>query len=131
MSDAFSVNDEPERSGGIRWVCLGSVVKAAGLGGWALPLSLVGAADVGPRFCKAWDKLCNFAKSNCAADTPEADAGTGVGAGLWEIGFVSRCGFSAPSVRNSIEDKTVEEDRVARALDIFDGGADVGVWLSL
>lgn len=65
------------------------------------------------------------------ADALELDAGTGAGAGLCEIEFVARCGISAPSVRNSIEDKAVEEDRVARALDIFSGAFDVEVWFEL
>ena len=59
------------------------------------------------------------------------DAETGAGAGLWEIDFVARCGFSVPSVRDRIEDKAVEEDRVARALDIFNGAFGVGVWFEL
>jgi hypothetical protein len=83
--------------------------------------------DIDPWLCKAWDKLCNFARSNWVAGVPKTDADAGVGAGLREIGSAVRCKFSAPSVRDSIEEKAVEEDRVARALDIFNGPLDVGV----
>jgi hypothetical protein len=44
-----------------------------------------------------------------------------------EIEFAVRCGGSAPSVRDSIDDKAVEEDNVARALDIFNGAFGVDV----
>ena len=90
-------------------------------------MPLVGAAEVVPWFCKAWDKLCNFARSNCVADMPKADADVGAGAGLCDMESVVRCGGSAPSVRDKIDDKAVEKDKVARALDIFNGpfGLDV------
>lgn len=39
--------------------------------------------------------------------------------------LVVRGGGSLPSVRDRIDDKAVEEDNVARALDIFNGAPDV------
>ena len=58
---------------------------------------------------------------------PTADADTGAGTGLCDMEFVVRCGGSAPSVRDKIDEKAVEEDNVAKALDIFNGafGLDV------
>lgn len=121
-------SDELERSGAIGWVGLDSV-DTPGLGMWPLLLPLVEGPDIDPWLCKACDKLCNFARSSCIADTPmlDSDAGANAGAGLWEIEFVARWACSTPSVRDSIEDKTVEDDRVARALDIFNGAFDAGV----
>ena len=124
-------SDELERSATVGCAGLGSTVKTAGFEVCAFPLLLVGVVGIVPWFCKAWDKLCNFARSNCAEDMSRVDAETGAGAGLWEIEFVVRCGFSAPSVRDNIEDKAVEEDKVARALVIFNGAFDVGVWFEL
>lgn len=106
-------------------VGLGSVGTAAGFWVWGLVFPSVGAPDIVPWFCKAWDKLCNFARSNCVADTPKAGADTDAGDGLCGIELVVRGGGSTPSVRDRIDDRAVEEDSVARALDIFSGAADV------
>ena len=53
------------------------------------------------------------------------DACVGACTGLREIEFGVRCGGSAPSVRDRIDDRAVEEDSVAKALDIFDGAFDL------
>ena len=125
-------NDELDRSATIGCVDLGSADTTAGLRIRELLLPLVEAAEIVPWFCKACDKLCNLARSNCVADTPVSDT-AGAGAGPCEIEFVVRCGGSVPSVRDKIDDKAVEEDKVARALDIFNGafGLDVRFGLSL
>ena len=120
-------NDELERSAAIGCDGLGSVGTTAGFGVWDLLLPLVGAAEIVPWSCKAWDKLRNFARSNCVADMPEADADTGAGVGLCEMDFGVRCGGSAPSGRDKIDEKAVEEDNVAKALVIFNGGFDLDV----
>jgi len=120
-------NDELERSVTIGCIDLGSVGTATGLGFLGLLLPLVEAAGIVPWPCKACDKLCNLAKLNCVADMPKTDAGTGAGVGLCEIEFVVRCGGSGPSVRDSIDEKAVEDDNVAKALDIFNGAFDVDV----
>jgi hypothetical protein len=65
------------------------------------------------------------------ADAPKVGFGAGARVGLCEIEFVARCEFSGPSVRDSIEDKAVEEDKVARALDNFSGACGAGVWFEL
>lgn len=58
---------------------------------------------------------------------PETDADKDGGIELCEIDLVVRGGGSTPSVRDSIDDKAVEEDNVARTLDIFNGAVDVDV----
>lgn len=120
-------NDELERSVVAACVDLGSVGTAAGFEMWELLFPSVEAVDIGPLFCKAWDRLCNFARSNCAADMPETDADEDGGTELCEIDLVVRGGGSTPSVRDSIDDKAVEEDNVARTLDIFNGAVGVDV----
>jgi hypothetical protein len=116
---------EFERPAIIGWVTLGSVGTTVGLGIWGLLMLSVEVADIVPWLCKAWDKLCNFARSNCVADTPGIDADTDDGTG--EIELVVRGVGSTPSVRDSIDDRAVEEDNVARTLDIFNGAVDVDV----
>ena len=56
---------------------------------------------------------------------PETDADEDPGTELCEIDLVVRGGGSPPSARDSIDDKAVEEDNVARTLDIFNGAVDV------
>ena len=119
-------NDELERSPVIGWVDLRSS-GTTGFGIWGLLLSSVEGAGIVPWPCKAWDKLCNFPRSNCAEDMPKAGADTDAGTGLCGIELAVRGGGSTPSARDSIDDKAVEEDNVARKPDIFNGAEDVDV----
>jgi hypothetical protein len=120
-------SDELECRAAIGCVDLGSVGKTACLEIRVLLLPSVEVADIVPWFCKAWDKLCNFARSNCEVDTPKIDADTDPRTGLCEGELGVRSGGSTPSVRDSIDEKAVEEDNAARALDIFNGAVDADV----
>lgn len=117
--------DELERSVVVGCVGLGSVGTAACFWAWGLILPSVEALVIVPWLCKAWDKLCSFARSNCVAETPKAGVDIDAGDGLCGIELVVRGGGSTPSGRDRIDEKAAEEDNVARALDIFSGAVDV------